>query len=104
MLDSSLAYDDAAHLKNYFEVNISEDRDEVKRLIKENGAVGASFYAYNSTAASTSAETYNSTTNSYYNPTARTSSPKQNHAVTIVGWNNSFSKNKFNNKPSGDGA
>ncbi|WP_300410418.1 lectin like domain-containing protein [Lagierella sp.] len=38
--------------------------------------------------------------NSYYNPGAG----KADHAVTIVGWDDGFSRNAFTSKPAGDGA
>lgn len=78
-LDSTYAYSkDVAQLVNYYNVNIKTDPDQVKELIMKNGAVGIS-YCSNSTY-------YDSDTNSYYNYVDTST----NHAVTIVGWNDSY--------------
>lgn len=83
-------------------------RTLIKKHIKEKGAVSASFYMdmtglvglrqnndYES-------DFYNNETNAYFNSTFGV----ENHAVTIVGWDDTFSKENFKgeNKPIHDGA
>lgn len=64
---------------------------DIKYEIMNYGAVKASYYHNDSY--------YNSTYKSYYD-----SSNSTNHAVTIAGWDDNFSKTKFNIQPPGDGA
>ena len=83
---------DVAHMQNAIWVNMS-DRDLVKQMIYKYGNVGVSIYYQEgyfnfSTAAYCSA---------YYNT-------QTNHAVNIVGWDDSYSKNNFNRKPKNNGA
>lgn len=82
------------HVQNvkYFERKSYTDNDEIKKAILTYGAVGTGFY-YDSTY-------YNPDTYSYYNSLTSYS----NHAVAIVGWNDTYSKENFNSKPRGDGA
>ena len=86
-----LAYNSVAHLKSAYYIN-SEDVDEIKKIIMENGGVGRSYYHNESY--------YNSTHYSYYNNYYT----KTNHAVTIVGWNDNFPKANFKSTAPGDGA
>ena len=116
-LNSAYAYDDEAHLVNYYDVQVStktydsakgyikvfhEDGIEAaKRLVYEYGAAGISYKSESGTSA-VAGSLYNSTYNSYYDPSVRDT----NHAVTIVGWDDNFSRNNFagSTKPQGDGA
>lgn len=91
-LDSKLAYDDSAHMTGAYVVNIKEDRDNAKRLLMEYGALGIDFYADYSS--------YDEEHNSYYNPEVEDS----DHAVTVVGWDDTFSKENFPVEAPGDGA
>ena len=87
---------DVAHLQNYYRINIKTDPEEVKKAIMEYGAVGVS-YLDRSFA-------YSYSTNAYYNNTTS----GDGHAVTIVGWDDTFSKTRFgsdsSDQPSTDGA
>ena len=82
------------HVQNvkYLQRSSYTDNDKIKEAILTYGAVGTGFY-FDSTY-------YNPDTFAYY--TAMTS--YSNHAVAIVGWNDTFSKDNFNSKPRGDGA
>lgn len=114
-LDHALAYKDAAHMTAYYDVQLSTtDTDKstkkfnidginaAKHLIYNYGALGLSYYTPSGTSAATSADLYSSVYNSYFDPTIRTT----NHAVTVVGWDDNFSKDHFSNskKPEGNGA
>ncbi len=97
-LDSSYAYSNIkAHLSNVYLINIEKNKDEVKKMIKEHGAVGVSYRDDND--------------NRYYNSELQKyvfydTSGEANHAVMIVGWDDNFSKDYFSgtNKPTSDGA
>ena len=67
------------------------DRDAVKQLIVANGAVYGSYYHSDSY--------YNYQTAAYY-----CTESSENHAITVVGWDDSYSKNNFLTKPDKDGA
>ena len=69
------------------------DNDMIKEAILKYGAVGTSMM-YND-------RYLNTRTNAYYSSI----STKTNHAVTIVGWDDNYSKSNFGrNAPAGDGA
>lgn len=70
----------------------SLDNDEIKWALQNYGAIYTTMY-YGSSYYSTSNHAY------YYNGTSAS-----NHAVTIVGWNDSFDKNRFSRVPPGNGA
>lgn len=97
-LGDSLAYSDTyAHVQNFYKINTSSAND-IKRAIMEYGAVSASYCSDSSFDKSTTY--YNSTTAAYYcNQNYST-----NHAITIVGWDDDFSADKFSTKPDGNGA
>lgn len=99
VLPDSAAYaSDVAHLENAYWISM-QDTDVVKSLIKEYGAAATSYY--------TSNQYYNFNLSQYaeYCPD---SSKSANHAVTIVGWDDTYSKEQFGGseglKPSSDGA
>ena len=92
--------------EKYTEEEVTAARKLIKQHIKENGAISATFYA-DSLLGLTSdgkyeSKYYNSDVNAY----CYTSTLSANHAVTIVGWDDTFSKNNFNEqyRPIHDGA
>ncbi|MBC5754048.1 InlB B-repeat-containing protein [Roseburia sp. BX0805] len=96
-LDASYEYSyDVAHLQNYYRINIKTDPQEVKKAIMEYGAVGVSYLDR--------LLAYSYSTNAYYNNTTS----GDGHAVTIVGWDDAFSRTNFgsdsSDQPSADGA
>ncbi len=99
-LSEDLAYEDAIHLRNIYEINIHSNPEIVKKLVKENGGVSISYKSVSGTTATTNESVYNSTYNCYYNPDKQES----NHAVTVVGWDDTFSRNNFSVTPKSDGA
>lgn len=82
ILDSSLAYQDVAHMQNSYIVSM-KNIDDVKSLIMEYGAVSSSLYWSDSY--------YNYLTNSYYQDVFKAS----NHGVTIIGWDDNYSMEQF---------
>jgi C1A family cysteine protease len=68
------------------------DNDNIKWALTEYGSVQVSFY-WNKNG-------YNEETYAFYQKKKTIS----NHAVAIVGWDDTLSRTKFNIKPSGDGA
>lgn len=68
------------------------DNTKIKNLVSKYGAVYVSMYYDGSC--------YNSATNAYYNA----NSEEGGHAVSIVGWDNTYSRNNFVNIPSKNGA
>lgn len=67
--------------------------DAVKNMIVKYGAVSASMYHND--------RFFNSATNGYYQNVTTWGT---NHAITIVGWDDSYSASNFNDRPAGDGA
>ncbi|MBQ7168919.1 MAG: hypothetical protein IJR63_03330 [Synergistaceae bacterium] len=81
-------------------------RPVVKEFIRNSGAVQVSYYS-GQTVATTSSGTdvsayyqKDSNTYTYYDNSGNT----PNHAVLLVGWDDDFSADNFNPKPSGNGA
>lgn len=92
-LGSEYAYQkDYAHLQNAYLLNTT-DLENIKKMIMEHGAVNIGYR--NSSVYS------NEENHAYYNPTTDQGG---GHAVTIVGWDDTFSKNNFNQAPPEDGA
>jgi C1A family cysteine protease len=71
----------------------STDNDKIKKAITDYGAVYSSMYW--------TAGNYNSTNHSYYYNSSATFS---NHAISIVGWDDNFDRNKFSPVAPGNGA
>ncbi len=74
---------DRVHLKNEYQISISANPRIVKQAILENGIVGVSFYAHD--------DYINNSTAAYYNNVNTTT----NHAVAIVGWDDSYPVSNF---------
>lgn len=92
-IKDSYAYEDVAHLTASYHADIVNDMAGVKRLIKEYGAVSTSYYSNDAY--------YDPHNYSFYSPYKQ----QTNHAITIVGWDDNFSKTKFKmGTPEGDGA
>lgn len=92
-LPDSYAYDyNQAHLRNVYKIS-KYDTNDVKKAIMKYGAVGCSYRQ--------EANYYNSTYNSYYYSAGANST---NHAITVVGWDDNFSKDNFNQPAANDGA
>ncbi|HEY3379229.1 MAG TPA: Ig-like domain-containing protein, partial [Armatimonadota bacterium] len=68
------------------------DNNNIKQALQDYGAVSTTMCWDNGS--------YNANTNSFYFP----GSAALNHAVTIVGWDDTYSRSKFWTTPPGDGA
>ena len=90
-LANSLARKDFVHVSRSYYVPMS-DRADVKRAIQNYGAVQTSYCH--------SDAFYNYSKGAYYCPYTFNT----NHAITIVGWNDNYSKSNFSTKPSSNGA
>ena len=87
-------YDEIFHIDHviFLKRDNFTDNDDVKRAILTYGAVGGDLMYYN--------YYLNDQTNAYYCDYPYTS----NHAITIVGWNDTYSRNNFLTPPDDDGA
>lgn len=96
-LDDKYAYEeDSYHLKNAYIINMT-DSEEVKKMIMEYGACGSAYY-HNYTY-------FNALEDGTYAEFCDDGSQYSNHAITIIGWNDDFSKENFGTvKPTEDGA
>lgn len=90
-LDPSLAYQHDATLMNFKAVNMS-DRNSIKKLLTTEGAAAVSYHW--------NPNNHNYSTGAYYQ------SEKENlsHCVTIVGWDDNYSRTNFKQHPDADGA
>lgn len=95
-LQKDIAFTDVAHLQNAFQINLQKNPDIAKRMIQKYGGVGTSYYDKN--------QFYNADYKNYYCYDFDPKSQATNHAVTIVGWDDSFRADNFDPKPEGDGA
>lgn len=97
--NTATAYDSVAHLQNVRMISFQQP-DEIKKAVMEYGTVGFSYLHIN--------DFYNSATASYYTPVIATGT---NHAITLIGWDDNYSKDKFKSyyaghyyRPHNDGA
>lgn len=91
------AFDDTVHLENAEWISM-KDRQYLKKTIMNKGAVATSYFCYDD-------RYFNEDTGAYY----CNRSHEGNHAVTIIGWDDNYSKNNFGGstgsiKPASDGA
>ena len=102
-LDSSVAYQDVAHLQNTYIVSM-ENAEEVKNLIMQYGSVVSSLYMV------TTSDYFNRKNAALYCPDNKGT----NHAITVIGWDDNYAASNFGNsyleddsqkiRPSSDGA
>ena len=108
-LPNSAAYSqDIAHLENAYWISMS-DSTLVKQMIKQYGACGASYYSADAYYSTGEEGTWNADEEvAVYCPTAPASDsePNTNHAITIIGWDDDYSKSNFKSgaQPENDGA
>lgn len=96
-LSDSLAYTSSPfHLENVYLVNMTTNADDVKKMIKEFGAVGTSYYDDSTYYKWDDNGNYTYYENAY---------SQVNHAIMIVGWDDNYSASNFKQgTPSKDGA
>ena len=103
--DDTVTYKDSGSLfggNRYTEEQVNAIRNLIKKHIKEDGAV-STVLAANGFFGGLISTYYNEENNAYY---VHNSMSTVNHAVTIVGWDDTYSKNNFNegHRPVNDGA
>lgn len=89
--DPRLGYKSSVRLENAYWVNM-HDLDVIKDFIMENGAVITDYFHDDSF--------FNDETGAYYCSKPDTT----NHAITIVGWDDNYSRSNFLGEPDYDGA
>ena len=76
------------------------DNEAIKRSVRSYGAVYTTFYADYGMCGSITSPAFNETAAAY----CYAGSAAANHAVDIVGWDDTYSRNNFSTRPRGDGA
>ncbi len=89
--------------------SVEHSINTIKETLMNYGAVSTSLYTNDSMGGSTANDIYwNDKNNSYYfnakDKNGRDNFQLYNHGVTIVGWDDNFSKNNFSMTPPADGA
>lgn len=107
----SVTTDDYGSVTNQelFDSNtVASSIKEIKENIYTKGAVAASYYCSDSMTGNTSNDKYwNNTYKSYYfnaKLSGADNFESPNHGITLVGWDDSFSKDNFTTTPPNDGA
>ena len=95
-IDSAMAYCGDVRMKGYKAISMS-GHQSIKKAVMQYGAVGMSYFA---TASQGDSKYYSKANAAYYCD----SDIKENHAVVIVGWDDSFPAGNFSTQPEGDGA
>lgn len=98
---AELLRSDVLHLENFFMINILKNRSMVKEAIREYGAVTASYWDPRNSV-SDSTEYYNKENNAFFY--AESEGKTQNHAITLVGWDDTFPAEYFPENPGENGA
>ncbi|MBO5484646.1 MAG: Ig-like domain-containing protein [Lachnospiraceae bacterium] len=98
-MQNAISFDEYSLGENYYYKNSSMIA-EMKQAIIENGAMSVAFY-YDRNYVNT-----NSHGTSYYQTAFSGSKAVKsaNHCVTIVGWDDNYSRSNFSSQPSGNGA
>ena len=89
--DKNIHIQDAILLRD---IKNSSDIEEYKKAVMKYGAIAITYYAYQE------APYYNNKTAAQY----QNNTTQQDHSVSIVGWDDTFSKENFIVTPPGDGA
>lgn len=88
--------------------NYRNSIDKIKQTIADKGAVSVGYYASHGMNTSHSDEYWNEQTNSFYYNASQiiedTKYQAPNHEVTIIGWDDNYSKSNFSISPPDDGA
>ena len=93
-LDPSLRYQCKYYIDNVFYYDLPTQATDVKNAILTYGAVATSYYS------TSNSKYYNSTNSAFY----CYDNLGENHAVTIVGWDDDYPKSNFSTTPSNNGA
>lgn len=100
-IPAQYAYNSSIKLKNaYF---LGNSKNEIKDAIYQYGSVGIGFWVYSLNNTLEHYASYNYDT-AAYNNYAYNKSQGTNHAVTIVGWDDEYSRANFVSEPNCDGA
>lgn len=86
------AYEGEVYMKNAYWINLKQNQSLVKQQIMQHGSAGISMYYAAYYMQKENAAYYNDVTSGV------------NHAVTIIGWDDTYSADNFKTNPGADGA